>query len=179
MEPFLPDAPDPLLKLLHPWAMARDAVVRTVPLQFLAELLVLLRNRPVPIVAAPLGDLLASPTQALTGGLLFDDPLPSLRLAPVVGASKGIDGARLVPRGGTRSPACHQAGLGRVDRPTVLPEALREPLQPLLRLLSVLTAHDDVVRTTRHERPTAQSWEHLLSAPEVEDIRERDVTEQR
>jgi hypothetical protein len=56
VEPLLPDAPDPWLKLLQPQAIARDAVVGNVSLQFPAELLVLLRDRPMPIVATPLGD---------------------------------------------------------------------------------------------------------------------------
>jgi hypothetical protein len=53
--------------------------------KFLAQLLVQLRNRSVPIVTTPLGDPLESPIQALMGGLTFDDPFPSTRLAPVVG----------------------------------------------------------------------------------------------
>jgi hypothetical protein len=78
MEPLLPDTPHPLLKLLQPQAIARDAVVSKVTVQCSAELPVLLRNRPVPMVAAPLGDPFASSTQALTGGLLFDHPFPSM-----------------------------------------------------------------------------------------------------
>ncbi len=69
MEPFLPDSPDPLPKLLQPQAVARDAVVGKVPPKFLTELLVLLRHRPMPVAATPLGDPFETPTHALTSRL--------------------------------------------------------------------------------------------------------------
>ena len=179
MEPFLPDAPDPLLKLLQPWAIARDAVVSKVALKFLAQLLVLLRNRPVPIVATPLGDPFESPTQALTGCLVFDDPLPSMRLAPVVGKAKEIEGSRFVPLVGPGRPnATNRVLSGWTVRP-YFPKRFGSTCNTFSASSRCSKPMTTSSAKRRHERPTSQSWDHLLSEPQVEDIMEIDVTEQR
>jgi hypothetical protein len=85
MEPFLPDSLDSLPKLLQPQVIACNAVVGEVASKFLAQLLVLLHNRSVPIVPTPLGDPLESSTEALLGSLALDNPFPLTRLAPVMG----------------------------------------------------------------------------------------------
>ena len=85
MEPFLPQFLDPFPELLQPQAITRDAVVSKVASNFLAQLPVLLRNRPMPVMATPLGDAFQSPTQTLMGCLALDDPFASTRLAPVKG----------------------------------------------------------------------------------------------
>jgi hypothetical protein len=82
-----------------------------------------------------------------------------------MGEVKVVEGSRFAPLGGMWSPECHQAGLVRLDRQTVLPEALREHIAHLLRVLAVLKAHDHVVREARQERTPSQSWGHLLREP--------------
>ena len=77
MEPFLPKPLNPFPVLVQPQIIARDAVVRKVATNFLAQLPMLFRNRPMPVVATPLGDAFESPTQALTGCLALDDPFSS------------------------------------------------------------------------------------------------------
>jgi hypothetical protein len=64
-----------------------------------------------------------------------------------------------------------------VERQPILPEALGEHSQHLLRVLLELKAHDHIVRKTEDERPTSQSWNHLLSEPQVEDIVKINVAE--
>jgi hypothetical protein len=61
MEPFLPASLDSLPKLPQPQVIACNAVVGKVAPQFLAQLLVLLRNRSVSVVTTPLGDPLGAP----------------------------------------------------------------------------------------------------------------------
>jgi len=126
MEPFLPGPLDPMSKLAQPQVIACNAVVGKVAPKFLAQLLVLLRNRSVPITTTPLGDAFESPIQALMGGLALDDPFPSTRLAPVVGKAQKIEGARFAPAGARRSPEGHQTGLFQMDRQAVFPKALGE-----------------------------------------------------
>jgi hypothetical protein len=64
-----------------------------------------------------------------------------------------------------------------VNRQSVLPEALGEHPEYLLRVLLELKAHDRVVRKADHERTTSQSWFDLLSEPTVENVVEIDITE--
>jgi hypothetical protein len=85
MEPFLPDSPDPLVEFLQPKPITCDAIIGVVASNFLAQLPVLLRHRFVPMATTPLVDPFESSAQALSGGLLLDDPFPPVRLAPVVG----------------------------------------------------------------------------------------------
>ena len=56
MEPFLPQFLDPFPIFAQPQVVTRDAVVSKVTANFLAQLPMLLRNRPMPVVATPLGD---------------------------------------------------------------------------------------------------------------------------
>jgi hypothetical protein len=134
MEPFLPGPLDPLPKLAQPQVIACDAVVGKVAPKFLAQLLVLLRNRSVPITTTPLGDALESPIQTLMGGLALDNPFPSTRLAPVVGKAQKIEGARFAPAGARRSPEGHQTSLVRMDCQPVFPKALGEYSQHPLHI---------------------------------------------
>src|SRR5688500_8396384 len=97
MEPFLPRPLDPLSKLPQPQVIACDAVVGIVAPKFLAQLLVLLRNRSMPITTTPLGNPFESPFQALLGRLALDDPRPLPPLAPVMGKAQKVEGARFVP----------------------------------------------------------------------------------
>jgi hypothetical protein len=64
-----------------------------------------------------------------------------------------------------------------VERQPILPEALGEHSQHLLRVLLELKAHDHIIRKAEDERPTSQSGHHLLSEPQVEDIVEINVAE--
>jgi hypothetical protein len=64
-----------------------------------------------------------------------------------------------------------------MNRQAVLPEALREHPEHLLRVLLELKAHDRVVRKADHERTTSESRFHLLSEPLVENVVEIDITE--
>jgi hypothetical protein len=84
MEPFAPDSPDALPKLAQPWAIAREAVVGIVTSEFAAQLLVLLRNRQVPVAATPFSNPFQTSAQALAGRLGLDNPFTSARLTPVV-----------------------------------------------------------------------------------------------
>ena len=108
-------------KLVQPRAITRNAVVGKVASKFLTQLLMLFRNRFVSVAAAPLRDPFESPSEALLGGFALDDPIPSTRLAPIVGEAQEVEGSRFAPAGDRRSPEGHQTGLVRMDRQAVLP----------------------------------------------------------
>jgi hypothetical protein len=75
-QPFAPDPPRPMDNGGEAWIVAGDAEVGEVPLQYSAESMMLIGDRPRPHEAALLVDRLERPRQTIFGG-----PLPHRRLA--------------------------------------------------------------------------------------------------
>ena len=64
--------------------------------QFLIQLLVLLRDRQMPIVLTPLVDVSDGATEAISGGLEYDNPVTFPGACPIMGESQKVKGTRTI-----------------------------------------------------------------------------------
>src|SRR5882724_9367901 len=93
-QPFSPDAWDIMAKRRQRRVVARDAVVRVMASHFLAQRAMLLRNRSVPMLAAPDGDRPERPAKTGLGGFAFHHPVPTTGTTPVVREAQQVERPR-------------------------------------------------------------------------------------
>ena len=156
--------------------IAGDSVIRVVPAKLRRQGGLLLSERDVAVLAAPLHDRLQRPAEAALGRLALHRPVPLERPAPVVGEPQEIarTGAADVgdARGGVpRRPLERDLpGLLRMEGQAVLPESLRQHVQDPSRVAFHFEDQDRVVGVTDQGRPPLQARFDRLLEPCVQDL---------
>jgi len=184
-QPFPPQSPHFLPEPGQRDAVTRDPVVSTVTAEFLAECLVLLRDRPVPVVPAPLGHRPDGPGEAARRRLAFHHPIPLAGTCPVMGESQQVERpgtSRGRPpcsgRSQGRSSERNQSGLIRVDGQAVPAESLRQHVHHAPSIFFMGKSDDEVVGIPHEKRTAFQAWLRVLGEPSIQHVVQIDIGRQ-
>src|SRR5579871_5306687 len=161
----------------------RATIVLVVTPKFRVEGFVLFTHQVVTMLAAPFGNGLKGPLQALLHRLDMDRELPSAASCTPIRESEKIEGCGPLPHSlrllQGRSPKVHKAGLLRMECQPVFRKSLGKHLQHFLRILAVLKAEHGIIGIPDLKDLALQIRFHLILKPFVENIVKVDVGQQR
>ena len=173
-EPLPPDLEYLVAKTGQCRAIARDPVVRRVSSQFLAQCLVLFRERVVAMRPAPLGDLLDRPREPAGRRLPLQNPVPFPGSRPEVREAQEVERPRFARI--RRHPLAlwlaerHQTSFVRVDRQAVSAETFRQHGQHTPRILVISKADHEIVGIADQVCAALQARLHLAGEPFIQHV---------
>jgi hypothetical protein len=141
---------------------------------------VLLPDAIVSPVTTPRIDGLDGPSQTRTPRLACQTPAPSQTPTPIQREAQEVEGARtfallllLWSRKG------QQARFVRVEGQSLTLQPLWQHLSDALGIFPMLKTDDKVIRIADEAGTTTQAWLYLLGKPQVENVVQIDVAQQR
>ncbi len=96
IKPLSPTRPDLVEKPCQGCRVPRHSVIRIVSAQLLVQLLVLVTDRQVSIISAPVVNAANRSSEAILGGFEFDDPVPIPGSCPVMGEAQEVKRSRTI-----------------------------------------------------------------------------------
>ena len=139
----------------------------------LIQLLVLLVDREMPVVAAPAVNALSCPRKAVLRRLESDHPVAIQRDTPIVSELEKVECSKtiivvILPR--KRRTKRDEFRLGWVDGQPKLTKAIRNAFHDAFGTAVVAEADNQIVRVADKEGIARQAWLHFLFEPEIEHI---------
>jgi hypothetical protein len=173
IEPLFPDPPDAAIELPQAAVVRRLSVVLVVAPKFRVEGCLLFLHVVVSMFAAPGGDGLQSPPEALLHRLDVEYKFPSSTSRAFVHEAEEVESFGLGPhpfrpRLGL-SPERYEARLFRMEGQPVLREPLGKHLHHLLGILSVLEAQRRIIGVPDLKDLAPETRLHVMLDPFIED----------
>lgn len=165
-EPLPPSDLDFILEPSQRSRVFRHAIVGVKSAQFLAQLLLLLPERPVPVDPTPRVDAPHRSAESIGGRLQFDDPVTTPRPSPVVGEAQQVKRSwtlgwfARIARPSRRGSKGNQPRLGGMDRQAELAKPLRDNFRHALGVA--------IIAEPNHESSSpGESHPQALTEPDV------------